>query len=1568
MLQGGVNIQAAPPSALTPTAGFSSLAVPGQADTIAKLLNGAGLPPAVMPTAQPPQATIGPLKPEQVYSPVQRLGNAVGGAATGILKGVFPDERIHAPNAGYDPLVNQAEVLTRVPTSIIANVIGASATNGTYNAAAGGLSMHTRNREAQDSALKAGQWAVAKRIRDANAVATLSNAAYEGALAHLPGSVGNGVGAHVATGAAMGYGQDLATQAMDQYALTGKVDASKLNYTPGLGAVMGAAIPGVIHYAPQIAKSLPNATQAIQLSLTHTADKVGSFLEKAGEFEKSFRKAEGGFIRIGGKSPEQSPSGTPMQGDYKRGVTERQFAGEKTGEIVPMISTGAMQQEANEEVKKAIDAGHPESVLSWIQVLEENGKKLEANAVRLAAIADENLPHFSPEDQAQLMNEAKDIASEHGRGLQQYQNNPLLKARAEFLDAAIQDFDKGKPVEGVEDAIQEVTNLVEDSFTELFNILINAFKFTIGHTEVEGKRFKRTGGSKRGKAPQEPKVSTPKKVKVKEDDSTKRLLARALEEDPTQPLKVKARKTTARSVEEQETRKFAKERLRAKAYIRRRLQGKKPASTKKPYKFTAAERELLEKLDAKQKADKKNLLKLKTKIVKQPTQAEAMEAQRKALLNAYDKEWNQRRKEALRALVKLEQQLNVQQKLKLGLKNEAKTAIQDLSADALATLSPEELAYLNDMVRRQTRSMLFAKLEKRLKAGESVAVRNKGKSLDELYDALEPIMTAQEKQAYKQRKTAIERRRYLQGLARTTAPRTKKTLLDRLVEAHGHELLNASHPQVLDSIMHKVKGTIKISPEDYAQLQAYITACTDPTLTTQAKRRAHALLQRFIYDHQAQHLYAKFLSFRTTGLLLREITQVRNYIDMGLGWAKYRTYGAALRELGEFAYSKMYASQYGGKGERGLVIKISNEVKDFYQKHEITLVQELQNILFDTEHGTNTARNHSGDILDAGSLPPSLLHNKGKGKFKEVIKEIDKRGSGVTRAILSSGDRLAFADVYRHALTKEIETYKRAHGALPDVNSEAYGRMRRIALDTAEQITYTNKGGTSHMLGAIKGGLTKVVDGYTGAEHPASSNAGSAVVPFTTIIGNIWLRPLENIPGVGMIAIGVPGSANTKNGLLKLAQGNRFGTKNWGSEADKALAKSPEYNRVVAGQLVAAQTVGLAMTATAGMPMMYYAGYHGAFNIPPRDKSLAASQVREDSGRRRGSVNLTAFQRYMRTQNPEDFITQEGDETLYTFGLNEFAMPLLYMTATGREDKAKGLPASPRYNPVHYPGMTIKGVSSQFLQNDALSGLARITTEAKEARDPETNEHTAEASVHALASDVVGFKLPGSDIIPQPVRAPRNYPEQYLSKLPFLDQMVPKALDSEGKVKMQKGLLGHVEADSNFASYMHSLHEATGSSSHLMGPMSRTVDTFNDAGSFEKTTLTLEQRHQMEATVKPAYAAYVSEIKDSENFKQLPDKQKIEVLSKIKNDILKAYMAKYFRVPLVRPSYTVSGGKNYHKDDAQGARALRAGNTQKYNRILNEYIKKAHTSQKNDTGTERLQKRVGNNPKRYGLE
>lgn len=1581
-------------------------------DTLQYLLQGGGLPPVAAPTQQEDSgAVLRAVNPDEIYNPLQRIGNVGLGALSALVRGVLPVNEIPLPGTRHgsaytledlyrhDPIARGTATAVQVPTAVISGIVGALTTGGAYNAAAGGIRANAQNREAVDTAVKAGNFAIAKQIESANVPATVLGAGYGFAGARLPGALGGGAVKQALTGAAMGYPQDIADQALEQYAATGRVDMSRIDYRPGFNTLLGGAIPAGIHFGAN-ATARNTAYDALRAGVSRAASTV----------RQRGRVAHGGFMRVGGphdepgqlhldlgQAPPAPPPETPLQGDYRRGTTERQYAGAATGETVPRISTSAMQADADAAVQQAVADGNPQVLQGWISHFESQGDALRANAIRQAAIDPDTITKLPADMAAQISREHEAAASDAGRLLQSYQNNPLYRQQREFVSAGVENLSKRK-VKVVEDGAADLEELVDDSFGQLFTVILDTFKLFVEMPRAP-KKVKATGSrngklSKKGRIA-EPKVETPGEPKalrlrrktVRESEvearqleqrrkrleaalekesrkaaprgervrqlklglgqverrerQIKMLLARALAKDPTQPRAPRPQRTINLTPEQQKVQEFARERLRAKNFIRRKLEsanGERKPIVRRPYQFTAAERELLERVEAQRKEAAELRKLLRVKKVKELTAEAAATRQQQKVRAALDAETARQRKSALSAITRLERVVNKQLQLPLNVKR----SMQALTQEAMNTLSPEELAYFYDLVERRNRAKLHAALDRRLALSHARGDTPR-ESLRELYERLAPNMTPQERARYEQAVNTVERRKFLDRLTRRGSVRVKRKLLDRLMDAQGHDLLNASTPEVFGTLIGDVKAAMAMNTEDWRKLNAYAKAAADPMLAPKDRIRANALIEKLIADQKNEPLLRKWLTFRAMGMLFQSGTQAKNYLDQTISWAGFRL-GSGLRELGSFAYSRVYGNEYGieGGGNRGLILRTSQATKDFYTQHELGVKDELQNMGYDLRAGTNTTRARGGDINASAQPRRTILHTRLQGPVGDALRAADHWGGGIFRAVLSGSERVAFADAYRVQLSHDIEVHYRVTGEMPDVKSETYKLMRENAVRTAEQVTLTNRGAVATVTHGIQRGLTEGGDyvgrRFFGLKPGQSYGAGELAIPFATVPANAWLRPLELVPVAGALGIG----------------GNRA-----------VVAKDGYFNsHQVFGEVFASQMTGLALTAgAAGQGMMYAAGYYGAVNIRDQERVLAAEQNAQAAGRGRGTINSTAFGRYWASGNPQDFIAQENDVVFNMAGIGAMFAPLAYLTAPGRRDAKDGREFTARTNEHTFTDVAA-GAASALFQNDSFRGLNRLPDIIANTRNPDTGELDPGLGAAMAATDFTGFRIPGSDLVEQPIREPRTVPEMFLNRIPFADQAVPARTTPEG-IPMTKhgaiGMVSRVAGAESYAGYMNILRHETGKTGHLFGSLPRRVTVTSADGTPTTALLSKQERTDAGNALKVDYATWVERARQEPTFAELGVEQQVSVLARIKNDIIRAYLARPWTSPdgkstrpaqrLLKARYSVDSGINLPNPADSGAYMLYTGEVDQYANFIRRYIRDAQKAQINAEGT-----------------
>jgi hypothetical protein len=208
------------------------------------------------------------------FSPLQNAQAGIGGALGGLFKGVLPVEQIDNPlpvgpqdlSSLYNtnPVGRMAETATRVPTSFISNALAAIPTGGAYNAAYGAISQAEQNRLAQEQALRQLDVEAVKRLIGAALPASVTGGITGLLSAKVPLFLGKGLPARVATGASLGYAGDMASSAQQQYATTGQLDPSTLDYRPNVGTLIGTA-GGVAPEALRAGRQLLGRVQQLEM-------------------------------------------------------------------------------------------------------------------------------------------------------------------------------------------------------------------------------------------------------------------------------------------------------------------------------------------------------------------------------------------------------------------------------------------------------------------------------------------------------------------------------------------------------------------------------------------------------------------------------------------------------------------------------------------------------------------------------------------------------------------------------------------------------------------------------------------------------------------------------------------------------------------------------------------------------------------------------------------------------------------------------------------------------------------------------------------------------------------------------------------------------------------------------------------------------------------------------------------------------------------------------------------------------------------------------------------------------
>lgn len=1333
------------------------------------------------------QGEIGPIR----QTATQRLMTDAQAVGVGLVKGFVPrsNAQLRAPIGAEDWAAPAGEGIGAVTS----NILGALFTGGAHNAWYGAAKALADNTDAQNAALRANDADLYARLADSTWSAMGTGAAANFALSKTPGAIGKGPTTKALSALGMGYGADVAMQAQDQYARTGQVDASAM--IPGISTVFGPSVALGVHYAPQLAQVLRLGAKATGRATQE------AFSPAQGS---GLRSASRGRVGFGGEPPILK--GRAEYTDLERTVPTRQ-RGEWVGRHNPM-KLSQMQQDANAAVSEMLDAGKGSEILYQISAYEHAGEGEQAQALMQAALAPGNAERLPAGAKDLLEAYRKTRITSSARALALVQQDPIVKAKMDLLDAALE----GGAVDIAEE-IHQAGELVKTSITDAYGAIMQAmienFKRALAalekNVEKPGARYRKTGEIK-PKAPRE-------------------------------------------------------------------------------YKFTAIERKLLAKVEEKRLAEieaRKAQLKLK------PPRIRAARAQRQARADVAKAQEALRRK-AMTAIARLERQLNVQTKLPLKI---PKNADQTL-VDALKTLSPEMQAYFYELTARKTASVAFDALDRRLRAMERPRVSMTRESLAAMIERLRPQMTPAAQAQLDARVTAIEKRRFLRSYeaARTPSKRTAVTLLDRLLQAHKFDLLTPNNKGLVDAIMERAKRSIiELDSKDWATLNELVAAASDASLDPHSRRVAVAAFQHFVADRTPVHPLARLVHARSAGLLLQLTTQTANIFDGALMLGYFKGPYGLFRGVGESIATFAMTRDARAALDRLRVLKISDEVKAYRAKNQTSLLDELKLIWHDLKTGDNTQSSNLGDVYDVGGYHVVLPR-----KWKGVA-----QADAAVRMATSGLDRVNYRMAFLDTLERELELIRLAgkregltlEEALPAPGSDEYKAILQTAADNAQYVTYTTPGIATAAVGGIRKGFDWGVDAIGRSagllKKGQSFELGSLLLPFIRVSVNAPLRAYEMLPGIGLLG----GGANRVF----------WAATNPGKTGGKFVEQA-------AGQLVASQIAGLLLyggsqVASRYKDAAYWMGYYYTYDVPdPTVKmSSAKRDVREGSGYAPGTINVDAIGRYLASANPEDLAQQQHDRRFFVANISALSNALLFLTSDGRRDRSLDV-----RNVMAAGTDTARDV---IMANDATRGINRIVNNLTQARDPETGETgNPWVGVAKEAADVMGFKIPGQDLLPRTLPNPQNTPQLLTSRMPQTpllgDLASPPRLDAEGDPKVIKGLLQSAPEGTpipgtgdNYSRFMLKLANKTGSEAHLLGPIARTLTAEDDEGKKVEVRLTNAQRYAAEKTIKPQYAEAVAKAAAIPRFATLPPEEQVTVLSGIRRDIIHAYQLREFKAKM----------------------------------------------------------------------
>lgn len=1455
-------------------------------------------------------------------------------------------------------------------------------------------------------ALGAGTFASAQRpaqvMRERNASFQARNKALEvqdalkgaaldyavGAIAQkLPG--GNSLAGKILKGAAGGAVLSGGSSAADQYLKTGKVDADSVFQNALHGGLLGGVVPAGVHIAPR----------ALRAGLEYQQN-----LERRTVVRGNRRAQIGGVGRI------PDPEVEAALDDIFPGTRKRQYNGEVTDETVPIQPTKPMQEAANKQVEAAVRAKDVDGIDLAIKLHIERGEEAEANSLLTAR---KNLTQLTPFQEADFLKASKDYRTRLALALQASQNDPMYKAqqaREELIDLVVEN--KGKLQEDnvtgkeLQATITEVEQVMGSIFKDMFKLAARLFRKTVKATKVSVPRKVRASKPKpkevwnpkptlrragrfntkktipHGEAPgqldlfgntedprrpgmklenkvidegqhalqarlerkeaikQERKrqldAATYKGIKPKQlklnvrekppeeaDYSTHKLLARAFAEDVDQAKKAAKDPTADMSEDEKATYLFAKARLRDRKWLATQLKLKR---YKEPKPLTLEQR----KLTSTERAlylNKPKELKLRLKKVsdnpqrapKRLVEKVRLSKQQRRDLETIDQQQARLQRQAMSIMKDTENKLNPQLKLSLQVKRDAS---RDFEA-ALNTLTPEAKARVTAQLKELSRRRAFKALDAKLRAGGAKAP---GETLQETYDRLEPLMSDKEKYEYQARISQRAKERYLRRIApkNKTKARLSRTTLDRLMEAYGHKVMN---PDVLDAAMGTAAKAHVIASSDYAELNSLLDKLAQPGITANENRRLEAQLQKFFEDRKHVGLWAKYINLRYTGQLIQVSTQTRNYLD-GIGYGALRI---GILNNGRALIDKGISGALRTK--RTTAIRFTKADYEFLKSKDTTIVDDVKNIGYDLKHGTNTANNLQGKVLGSSGVKRGILPRK-----------IDEPLQRTFLAITNTGDRIVGSVADTQAKLSELAVFRRLEKRYP--TDEEWKILKARAENEASHANYTNRGMVADGLNVVQKGLTKLADplarGAGWIKKDESLELGRLFQPYTTILGNSSTKPLELIPGFGAFGI----------------YANRFYEAN--------VTDVPIQHQKVVSHILMAQGLGLLIGAGGiggASNFMYQLGYHKVY-IQGTDKgdSRPSNDLKKEVGASSNRFNFTAYLRFWGNgaKSFNDLDAKTGDTYLPTQGYNTIDSIMRAGTAPGAEDQKKGVPADPNRHDI---GQNLKtAISAWGANNDALSGVNRPIETLTTTRNKDTGEVDWVRGAAKLGLDAVGLKIPLQDSIPSPQRDPSTLGEMALNAFPGTSALVPAKVGVDGEDQMKNpGTPTTFKGPETTSGYLYALQQETHKETHLMQMITKNLEIDK-----QKVPIEYKDRAKGQRALNRNYFALVEIARSETDLETLPPAQQVDVLSKIKNDVMKSYVAAKFHKPITKPGLVKgeSGFKiDFKFDQSQGAKALYHENIEAYQGIIKQYVADETIHAAQDVGTQQVLDSIKQLPK-----